>query len=327
MNLSNWIYLGIGVGLGFGLQLLSGRLGNTAAKRSLPELSTNKLPATAPEDKPEHTQELAALRQQIEQMELAYHMVEEMSQFKAGFLARTSHELRSPLNSLIGMHQLILSDLCESPEEEREFVAQANQSALKLIKIIDEILNVSRTEYGRNPLEIQPVQLASALDEVYQLTHMVAENRNFRLQIAPADGEIYILADPNWLRQVLVNLISITILEMEEGSISISTQAESETNVVQIWLDVPLSDSIWSESIDLMYSEYTPSESLNGDSPTSPGMKLWLSQTILKAMQGKMEVIAITPNHPSAENMSRIQLSIPLVTLETQSPQSEEIPS
>src|SRR5689334_21319694 len=67
-------------------------------------------------------------QEQLRQVELAYRMASEMSQFKAGFLARVSHELRSPLNGMIGMHQLILSDLCDGPQEEREFVAQADES-------------------------------------------------------------------------------------------------------------------------------------------------------------------------------------------------------
>jgi signal transduction histidine kinase len=84
-------------------------------------------------------------------------MAKEMSQFKAGFLARTSHELRSPLSSLIGLHQLILADLCDSPEEAREFVAQANASALKMVKLLDEVIAVSKTEHGTNRLELRSV--------------------------------------------------------------------------------------------------------------------------------------------------------------------------
>ena len=77
--------------------------------------------------------EIEALKEELKQTELALQMAAQMSQFKGGFLARTSHELRSPLSSLIGLHQLIVSDLCDDPEEEREFVAQAYQYALKLM--------------------------------------------------------------------------------------------------------------------------------------------------------------------------------------------------
>ncbi len=57
-------------------------------------------------------------------------MAAQMGQYKAGFLARTFHELGSPLTSLISLYQLILSDLCDSPAEERDCIAQAQQSCL-----------------------------------------------------------------------------------------------------------------------------------------------------------------------------------------------------
>jgi len=81
------------------------------------------------------------------------------------------------------VHQLILSDLCDRAEE-RKFLAQAHESALKLVKLMDEILNVARTEHATNHLEIQPLQLAQVLQEVYDLTHLLAANSNFPLQVS-----------------------------------------------------------------------------------------------------------------------------------------------
>ena len=109
--------------------------------------------------------EIEALKEELKQTQLAYQMAAQMSQFKAGFLARTYHELRSPLTSLIGLHQIILNNLCESPEEERQFLTQAYDSAQKLMKLIDELVAVSQAEYGTAQLEIRPLQLASVLAE------------------------------------------------------------------------------------------------------------------------------------------------------------------
>jgi len=149
------------------------------------------------------------------------------------------------------VHQLILSDLCDDPAEERKFLAQAHESALKLVKLMDEILNVARTEHATNHLEIQPLQLAQVLQEVYDLTHLLAANSNFPLQVSLPDP-VYILADPRWLRQVLVNLWTLAS-QMKEGSIYVSTQLTpaAETSV-HIWLDVQLPAHTWSEPVDLM---------------------------------------------------------------------------
>ena len=130
MNFSNWLYLGIGIGIGLCFYKL---LLESRESSSFSTLNTSQHRETE-------------LLQELQQTQLAYHKAQEMGQFKAGFLARISHELRSPLGSIIGLHQLILADLCENPEEEREFISQAHEKSLKLLKLIDEILNISKIE-------------------------------------------------------------------------------------------------------------------------------------------------------------------------------------
>ncbi len=202
------------------------------------------------------------------------------------------------MNGLIGLHQLILSDLCENPAEEREFIAQAHERALKLLKLIDEILNVARLEHGTNKLEIQPQSLAEVLQEVNKLTYMLAANRNFPLQVTLPDPEIYVLADPRWLRQVLLSLVDTAIAQMEEGSISISTSLSPTGNSTYIWLDVPAHALTGSESIDFIKSiDFIQSQdkSLLMDKENcnlSPGMKLLLNQTLLEVMGGKLEIVS-----------------------------------
>lgn len=304
MSWSNWLYLGVGLGLGVGSRWLFGW-----SKQST--VSTT----TLQEDK----QDVPALLQQLKASQLAYQLAHEMSQFKAGFLARTSHELRSPLNSLIGLHQLILSDLCDDSAEEREFVAQAHDSALKLVKLMDEILEVARTEHGTNQLQIQPLQMAWVLQEVYQLSHLLAANRNIRLQVSPPEPEIYILADPRWLRQVLVNLVETCIAQMDQGSICVSAQPTPADGSVHIWLDVQLPTITWSEAVDLLQN---PGQPVNENTAPASGLKLMLNQTLLELMKGRLEILPVSTD-AGESHFTRIQLAIPLVIPETASPEQE----
>ncbi|BAZ42469.1 histidine kinase HepN [Calothrix sp. NIES-4101] len=307
MNLNNWIYLAAGLALGAGLRGLFLR---SQAK----QLSHNR-------SKDEVVAEQESFKN-IQQIELAYYLAQEMSQFKAGFLARTTHVLRSPLNGLIGLHQLILSDLCENPEEEREFIEQAHERAMKLLKLIDEILNIARVEYGTNRLDIQPQPLIELLQEVYDLTYMLAENRNYPFSLELPEQEIYVTTDVRWLRQVLISLIDTTISQMEtkmeEGRICISVLPTQETgaNCATIWLDMPTFAFPSSEAIDLMTTE----TKLNLQSPapntTAPGMKLLLSQTILDVLGGKLEILPYPDNGKDSQQMTRLQISIPQTTLE-----------
>lgn len=256
---------------------------------------------------------------QLHQTQLAYQLAQEMSQFKAGFLARTSHELRSPLNGLLGVHQLILADLCESPAEEREFIAQAHTSALKMVKILDEILEVAKLEHGTQVMDIQPVQLAAVLDETYQLTHLQAQNRNLRLQIPLPDPELYVLADPRRLQQVLLSLVDMPILMMQEGNIQVSVH----TDPAEDWVHIRIADdrppATWQEPLELLQAtqtqipEITPAAvkaAISQPTRRSLGMTLLMVQTLLDLMHGRLELLAVPTNQESGTTC--VQCSVPI---------------
>ncbi|BCL36438.1 sensor histidine kinase [Nostoc sp. MS1] len=302
MNWSNWIYLGAGLLLGIGFRGLFARSANSTSHQS----------AVTPGEQ-EHTK----LLQQLQQTQLAYEMAREMSLFKGGFLARTTHELRSPLNGLIGLHQLILSDLCEDPAEEREFIAQAHERALKMLHLMDEILNVAKAEHGNNKLDIQPKSLAEILQEIHNLTYMLAVDRNLKLQISPPDPEIYVLTDPKWLRQVFLNLVDTAISQMKEGSISISAKPAPNSKTIYIWLDIPSHALIKSEPIDLLEIADEALLEEKHKAGLSPAMKVLLSQKLLAAMEGNLEILSSSEMN-TPEQMTRLQLSIPLAIPETE---------
>lgn len=291
MNWSNWIYLAVGLGLGVGLR-------GIFASRTTPKLSQ------VPKNE-------ALLLQEFKQMQLAYQLTQEMSQFKAGFLARTTHVLRSPLNGLIGLHQLILSDLCESPEEEREFIVQAHDRALKLLKLIDEILNVARTESATNRLNIQPQSLTELLEDVYDLTYMLAENRNYPFSLIVPESEMYVLVDPRWMRQVLINLVETAItqmeIQMEEGRICISAQKGITSNYACIWVDLPSFAFPKSEAVDLMTAQTNLNLTASEQAVLSAGMKLLFNQTIIEVLGGKLEILP----HPHDQQLTRFQIIMP----------------
>lgn len=264
--------------------------------------------------------EIEALRSKLEQAQLAYQMAAQMNEFKAGFLARTAHELRSPLNGLIGLHQLILSDLCESPSEEREFIQQANDSALKMVKLMDEIINVAKVEYGSNPLEMEAVNLAEVLGELQRLTSMQAKNRSIQLHFAIPEQPVCVMADFSRLRQALLNLVDNSLDKMKEGTINIHTSCNQAQDQVHIWIDLESPYEVWSEPVDLL--EQLPAPKNQGErlSPLIPqmssGMKFILSQNLLELMGGSLELVAVSPL-AREEPLTRLQCSVPLAVAQT----------
>ena len=293
MNFSNWLYLGIGISIGLCFYKL---LLESSESSPISALNASQHRETE-------------LLQELKQTQLAYYKAQEMSQFKAGFLARISHELRSPLSSIMALHQLILADLCESPEEEREFISQAYEKSRKLLEIIDEILNISKIESGRNKLDIDSFQLAEFLEEVYKLTYLLAVNCNYPFTLSPPDPKIYIFADSRWLKQILINLIESTIEHKEAGNIYLSSHLSSMGNFVNICLDIPSDAVIISEFMDLMEVENPIFET---NIVVSPGMKLLLNQTLIDLMGGKLEILPLTTKNKATGQLTRLQISIPL---------------
>lgn len=311
------IYLVVGI--------VAGLVGSRFARsRQEPIVSTTPMPpAPQAKESPEtpvppapqakESDNIEPLKEELKQAQLAYQMAHEMSQFKAGFLARTSHELRSPLSSLMGMHQLILSDLCDSPEEEREFVAQAHVSAQKMVKLLDEMIAVSKTEHGTNRLEIRPLPLSKVFEELELLTHMQAANRNLQFTVISPEEDIQVLADPRRFRQVLVGIVDSAIVQMEEGRIQVTATAAPDSEEVHVWIDVQCPNSIWNESLDLLSQIPDPETEPNKTDKVSPGLTLLMVQTLLDAMQGRLQLLA-SPN--PEKNSIRVQCSMPLATAE-----------
>jgi len=255
--------------------------------------------------------EINELKEELKQAQLAYQMAAQMSQFKAGFLARTSHELRSPLSSMIGLHQLILSDLCESPEEQKEFIAQAYHSALKLMKLIDEIVAVSKTEYGSNRLNLESLQLTEIFAEIDRLTRLPAANRNLVLEIVDPDPQITIFADRSRLIQLIFNLIDSGISEMKTGTIKLSVSQVTTDNItLEIDLECPI--SVWQkqEIIEPNFEEQDLGQIRQylQEMSLSANMKLLLSQTLLETMGGNLEMLDYSYQN-NQEPLTRMVLS------------------
>lgn len=259
--------------------------------------------------------EIEALKAELEQTRLAYQAAAQMLQFQTGFLARTAHELRSPLSSIMSLNQLIISDLCDSPEEEREFVEQAYNSAIKLLKLLDEVINVAKTEYGNNPLEIKSVTVASLLEEVWKLTHLQAQNYGIHLVLDTIEPNLCILADSARLRQALVILIDTVISNIDGGTIACATKLDQQSNLVEITINTPCAIAVWSESSDFLeqINEVTPETvtKISKNLEFSPGMKLILAQKLISSMQGNLKLAELIDD-ASGKTVTQLQCQLPL---------------
>lgn len=322
MGWTDLAILSLGVGIGAGVGWFVSRWQSGVAQRHSGAVTTDATPV-ASEPAGAEKQICEDLKDQLQRTQLAHEMAREMAQFQAGFLARAAHELRSPINSVISLHQLILADLAEDPAEEREFVAQANQSAQKMLTLLDQLIAVSKAAHGSVELQLQSLSLWEALAEMEQFTQLQARNRNLRLNIELPDPDILVWADRNWLRQVLLNLVDGPIALMQEGHIRLTTQIDPETQHAYICIEDERPAQFWHDPIDLLTAikaNQPPVEGFSRDAlledrsqEPSPGLSLLITQILLQLMDGHLEILSIpTPETSTADPVTRIRCSLPL---------------
>ncbi|MGB5770405.1 MAG: HAMP domain-containing sensor histidine kinase [Crocosphaera sp.] len=260
--------------------------------------------------------DIETLQKELEETKMAYEMTAKISQFKSSFLVKTAHELRSPLSSLMALHQLILADLCENPEEEREFIKQGFESAKKLLEILDRIVIISKIDYGKLSLKIETVSLNKIIDKVYILTEFQAKNYSLKIKLQQPETEIFIQADEERFIQGLTALIDTAITLMNIGTITISTKVNELESIAQILINVPCSIKQWEteqQELETSNLSLTSLQEWNHNLCLSPAMTFILCQTLLEKMGGTLNILDISPQNET-ETLTKLQCLMPLTS-------------
>jgi signal transduction histidine kinase len=277
----------------------------TSAKLKLKSILDSKILNSIP------MTDINNLIEELKNTKLAYQESLQNSQFKAGFLGRISHEIRSPLSSLMGLHQLIINDLCESKEEEREFIEEAYKYAKKLMGIIDQLTEISKLEVGKLTLEIQKINLSELLRDIQEIMVLQAANHNLKLKLTHIKDNVIVNVDREKLTNTLFFLLEAVIDYSQMGEITLTVITKEDSNQAIINIDFPSQHLTISENIDLIKPSIEELKQLNTLPQLSNGMKIILAKTLLEMMAGKL----VLNSHQDSENSIQWQIFLPLETL------------
>ena len=159
------------------------------------------------------------------ELEDAKVLAEKANRSKSDFLSSMSHELRSPLNAILGFAQLLESANPPPSSEQKGNIDQILQAGWHLLKLINEILDLAKIESGKLSLSTESVSLSEVLEECKAMVAGQALKRGIQLHFPDLDAPCYLKADRTRLKQILINFLTNAIkYNREQGSITVRQQ-------------------------------------------------------------------------------------------------------
>ena len=161
-----------------------------------------------------------ALQESNVELESAKSAAEKANLAKSDFLSSMSHELRSPLNAILGFAQLMESASPSPTASQAASIAQILQAGWHLLKLINEILDLAVIESGKVSLSLEPVSLAEVMSECQAMMEPEAQQRGIRMTFPRFDDSVFVWADRTRLKQIVINLLSNAIkYNKEQGTV------------------------------------------------------------------------------------------------------------
>lgn len=177
------------------------------------------------------TRSAEALAFQLEMLD----RMEELGRAKTDFVSKISHELRSPLTSVIGYVELLLDGGPGDPtEEQARMLAIIERNSLRLLGLIEDLLTMSGVEAGIFELEVGPVDLAKVVENVRETTAPAASKAELDLRVV-LGPDVDLIGDHEQLERALLNLVSNAIkFNVPNGTIEITTHPEGDDIAVSV---------------------------------------------------------------------------------------------
>ena len=256
-------------------------------------LHTKKIPVLDDSGRPLYlvgvSVDITAQRHAHEEARRARLEAERASRAKSEFLSRMSHDVRTPLNAVLGFAQLLQMD--RLTPEQADSVQQIVRGGVHLLQLVNEVLDIARIEAGQLSLFREAVPLDEAMREAADLVRPLGHPRGVRVTVhAPAEASLHVSADRQRLRQVLVNLLANAVkYNRDDGHVGLSCAAGDEG--VRVLIE-DTGQGIAADKLPLLFQ---PFERLGADRGPieGTGLGLAVSKALTEAMGGRIGVQSV----------------------------------
>jgi signal transduction histidine kinase len=216
---------------------------------------------------------------------------EAANEAKSRFLATMSHEMRTPLNGVLGINALLLRTPLN--DQQRAYAGTIETCGHALLALIDDILDLSRIEAGRLELTDVPFDPVRLCEEAVESLRARALEKSLRLSLrVPRDAPRSLRGDENRLRQVVFNLLGNALKFTESGSVDV-TLAWRELDDPRVELDLRVRDTgigIAADVLPRLFERFSQADQSTARRFGGSGLGLAISREIVQAMGGRIEV-------------------------------------
>lgn len=229
------------------------------------------------------------MRKQYVQLSLAKESAQSANRAKDDFLSVVSHEMRTPLNGILGMAQILGEGVDEAKKEQISIIVSSGEH---LLLIINDILDIAKMEQGKLELRIEPFSLEALVQEVKNAFDNTCKQKSLDYVVTTEHIEgTYLAGDNTRLKQVIFNLLGNAVKFTKKGAVTCHFQwLESESRLTITITDTGI--GIPTDKLETIFKPFSQADSSTTRHFGGTGLGLAIVTQLLELMSGKIELVS-----------------------------------